>query len=201
MLELLEEILKDGITPNQLLLLYGLDESIHFPQINPHLEMRGLKKEGYIIMNEDIDTGVELTAKGRQIKIKYDNYFLKSKKKTSSILMGKDYIKKVEEYREIFPARKLPSGKPARTNVKTLTKNFVWFFSEYNVTWDEIIIATKRYVNEYEAKEFMYMQTSQYFICKSDQSKVKQSQLMDYVDMIRDGIDEEDINHFKEKIV
>lgn len=201
MLELLEEILKDKITPNQLLLLYGLDESIHFPQINPHLEMRGLKKEGYINMNEDIDTGVELTTKGRQVKIKYDNYFLKSKKKTSSILMGKDYIKKVEEYREIFPARKLPSGKPARTNVKTLTKNFAWFFGEYNVTWDEIIIATKRYVNEYETKEFMYMQTSQYFICKSDQSKVKQSQLMDYVDMIRDGIDEEDINHFKEKIV
>lgn len=47
----------------------------------------------------------------------------------------------------------------------------------------------------------MYMQTSQYFICKSDQSKVKQSQLMDYVDMLRDGIDEDDINHFKEKVV
>lgn len=101
MLELLEEILKDKITPNQLLLLYGLDESIHFPQINPHLEIRGLKNEGYIIMNEDVDTGVELSTKGRQLKIKYDNYFLKSKKNTNSILMGKDYVKKVEEYRDI----------------------------------------------------------------------------------------------------
>jgi len=201
MLELLEEILKDKITPNQLLLLYGLDESIHFPQINPHLEIRGLKNEGYIIMNEDVDTGVELSTKGRQLKIKYDNYFLKSKKNTNSILMGKDYLKKVEEYREIFPAKKLPHGKPARTNVKTLTKNFVWFFKEYDVTWDEVIAATKRYVNEYELKDFMYMQTSQYFICKSDQSKVKQSQLMDYVDMIRDGIEDEDNNHFSEKVV
>ena len=201
MLELLQEMLKDKITPNQLLLLYGLDESIHFPQINAHLEVRGLKKEGYIIMNEDIETGAELSLKGRQLKIKYDNYFLKSKKNTNSILMGKDYVKKVEEYREIFPAKKLPSGKPARTNVKTLTKNFTWFFNEYDVTWNEVITATKRYVNEYEVKDFMYMQTSQYFICKSDQSKVKQSQLMDYVDMLRDGIDEDDINHFKEKVV
>tara|TARA_Y100000361_G_scaffold154252_1_gene179080 strand:- start:686 stop:1291 length:606 start_codon:yes stop_codon:yes gene_type:complete len=201
MLELLEEILQDNITPNQLLLLYGLDESIHYPQINPHLELRGLKSEGYVVMNEDVDVGVELTAKGRQLKIKYDNYFLKSKKNTNSILMGKDYVKKVEEYREIFPAKKLPSGKPARTNVKTLTKNFVWFFKEYDVTWDEVIAATKRYVNEYELKDFMYMQTSQYFICKSDQSKVKQSQLMDYVDMIRDGIEDENNNHFSEKVV
>ena len=45
------------------------------------------------------------------------------------------------------------------------------------------------------------MQTSQYFICKSDQSKVKQSQLMDYVDMIRDGIEDENNNHFSEKVV
>ena len=201
MLELLEEILQDNITPNQLLLLYGLDESIHYPQINPHLEIRGLKNEGYVVMNEDIDMGVELTTKGRQLKIKYDNYFLKSKKNTNSILMGKDYVKKVEEYREIFPAKKLPSGKPARTNVKTLTKNFVWFFKEYDVKWDEVIAATKRYVNEYETKDFMYMQTSQYFICKSDQSKVKQSQLMDYVDMIRDGIEDENNNHFSEKVV
>lgn len=201
MLELLEEIIQDKITPNQLLLLYALDESIHFPQINPHLEVKGLTKEGYIIMNEDIETGCELTSKGRMLKIKYDNYFLKSKKKTNNILMGNNYIKKVKEYREIFPAIKLPSGKPARINVNTLTKNFIWFFSEYNVTWDEIIIATKKYVNEYELKDFMYMQTSQYFISKSDQNKIKQSQLMDYVDMIRDGTDQGDINHFKEKVV
>jgi len=39
MLELLQKIIKKNITPNQLLLLYALDDSLSFPQINPHLEV------------------------------------------------------------------------------------------------------------------------------------------------------------------
>ena len=200
MLELLQEIIKDKITPNQLLLLYAIDDAISFPQINPHLEIKGLKKEGYVDMNEDLSTGCELSEKGRALKLKYDNYFVKSKKKTNSLLMGKEYIKKVEEYRELWPAKKLPSGKPARVNVKTLTNNFKWFFQNYTYSWDEIMAATKRYLNEYEDQDYMYMQTSQYFISKADKSKVKQSQLADYCDMIKEGVEEDD-NHFKEKVV
>ena len=58
-----------------------------------------------------------------------------------------------------------------------------------------------RYINEYVQKDYMYMQTSQYFISKEDKTKVKQSQLADYCDMIRDGVQEEDNDHFSEKIV
>ena len=115
--------------------------------------------------------------------------------------MGKEYVDKVEEYRELFPAGKLPHGKPARVNVKTLINNFRWFFENYDYTWDEVIDATRRYVNEYAQKDYLYMQTSQYFISKADQSKVKQSQLADYCDMIRDGVEEEDNNHFSENVV
>jgi len=200
MLELFQEILKDKLTPNQLLLLYAIDESISFPQINIHLEVRGLKKEGYIIMNEDLDTGCELSDDGRRLKIKYDNYFVKVKKKTNSILMGKDYVKKVEEWRELWPAKKLPSGKPARTNVRTLTNNFKWFFQNYDYTWDEIFKATNKYIDEYELTNYLYMKTSQYFIAKSDSSRVKISELADYCDMLKEGLDD-DINHFKEKVV
>jgi len=46
----------------------------------------------------------------------------------------------------------------------------------------------------------MYMKTSQYFIVKTDKNKVKTSDLMDYVEMIRDGVELDD-NHFKEKVV
>ena len=200
MLEIFQEILKDKITPNQLLLLYAIDESISFPQINIHLEARGLRKEGYIIMNEDLDTGCELSDDGRRLKIKYDNYFIKVKKKTNSILMGKDYVKKVEEWRELWPAKKLPSGKPARTNVRTLTNNFKWFFQNYNYTWEEIFKATNKYIDEYELNNYLYMKTSQYFIAKSDSSRVKISELADYCDMLKEGLDD-DINHFKEKVV
>jgi hypothetical protein len=60
--------------------------------------------------------------------------------------------------------------------------------------------ATKMYVNEYRDAEYMYMQTSQYFISKQDKHRVKHSTLADYCDMIRDGIDTEQ-QTFKEKVV
>tara|TARA_Y100000593_G_scaffold94140_1_gene191811 strand:- start:1463 stop:1981 length:519 start_codon:yes stop_codon:yes gene_type:complete len=167
--------------------------------INPHLEIKGLVNEGLV----DYKPGdsVTIKKKGRDIIIKYDSYFKKAKKKTSVQLMGKEYLEKVEEYRELFPAKKLPSGKPARVNVKTLINNFRWFFDQYDCSWDEVIAATKRYVNEYAQKDYLYMQTSQYFICKANQNKVKQSQLMDYIDMIRDGIQEDKDDHFSENVV
>ena len=90
--------------------------------------------------------------------------FVKAKKRTSIQLMGKKFNLKLNEYREIFPASKLPSGKPARVNVRTLENSFRWFFETYDFTWDEIINATRMYVNEYRDKQYMYMKTSQYFI-------------------------------------
>tara|TARA_R110002167_G_scaffold21021_1_gene76546 strand:- start:658 stop:891 length:234 start_codon:yes stop_codon:yes gene_type:complete len=77
MLEILQEIIKDNITPNQLLLLFAIDESISFPQINPHLEIKSLKREGYVIMNEDLETGCELSETGRILRVKYDNLITK----------------------------------------------------------------------------------------------------------------------------
>ena len=60
--------------------------------------------------------------------------------------------------------------------------------------------ATKMYVNEYRENNYMYMQNSQYFISKQDKHRVKRSQLADYCDMIREGI-QPDNKHFKEKVV
>jgi predicted transcriptional regulator len=199
MWELLQEILVDKLTPNQLLLLYSIDNSTSIETINPHLEIRGLVKEKLVDYKEG--ESVEITNKGKEIISKYNGYFTKAKKKTNIHLMGKEYTEMVEEYRELFPAGKLPHGKPARVNVKTLINNFRWFFENYDYTWDEVIQATRRYINEYVQKEYLYMQTSQYFISKADQSKVKQSQLADYCDMIRDGVEEEDNDHFSENVV
>tara|TARA_R100001440_G_scaffold74036_1_gene99082 strand:- start:3518 stop:4063 length:546 start_codon:yes stop_codon:yes gene_type:complete len=181
------------------LLLYAIENSTSIQTINPHLEIKGLVDSKYV----EYEPGkkVIITNKGKDIITKYNSYFTKAKKKTNIHIMGKEYVDMVEEYRELFPAGKLPHGKPARVNVKTLINNFRWFFQNYDYTWDEVISATKRYINEYAQKDYLYMQTSQYFISKADQSKVKQSQLADYCDMIRDGVEEEDNNHFSENVV
>ena len=56
------------------------------------------------------------------------------------------------------------------------------------------------YVNEYRDAGSMYMQTSQYFICKQDKHRVKHSTLADYCDMIVEGVSTEE-DHFKENVV
>ena len=174
-------------------MLYGIKKSLSLPLDNVSDSVENLKKEGFID-----DDG--LTNKGKKVIIRFENYFVKAKKRTSIQLMGKEFNTKLNEYREIFPASKLPSGKPARVNIRTLENSFRWFFETYEFTWDEIIDATRMYVNEYRDKQYMYMKTSQYFIAKEDKNKVKSSDLADYCDMIRDGVDTED-EHFKEKIV
>jgi len=146
------------------------------------------------------DGKYELTAIAQTFIIHLDNYFIKAKKKTDIQLMGKNFFEKINIYREIFPNIKLPSGKPARVNIKMLSESFRWFFETYDYTWDQVIEATKLYVNEFRDAEYMYMQTSQYFICKQDKHKVKSSALADYCDMIRDGIDTQS-KHFKENVI
>ena len=143
----------------------------------------------------------QLTPKGKSIVIKYNNLYKIAKKRTSKQLMGEGYAEMLKIYREAWPAGKLPSGKPGRQNVRTLENCFRWFFETYDYTWEEVAHATVMYTNEYKEKDYMYMKTSQYFICKQDKHKVKHSELADYCDMIRDGVTLETKEHFKEKVV
>ena len=189
--------MKDKLTPNQLLLLYGIKNSISFPIENKKEDATKLIELGLLTYKKP---KFALTAKGKRICAKYDNYFAVNKKRTSTQLMGKEYGQMLKAYREIFPAGKLPSGKPGRQNVKTLENAFRWFFETYDYTWEEVAHATVMYVNEYKTKDYMYMKTSQYFICKSDKNKIKHSELADYCDMVRDGVEIED-THFKENVV
>lgn len=201
MWELLQKILKENITPDQLLLLYSIDERISVPQINPKSQIGSLVKEGYVDQHKkENKLSYTITKEGKSIIRKYNNYFIKAKKKTNIQLMGKDFAQKLEEYRNIFPAGRLPSGKPGRQNVRSLETAFRWFFENYEFTWDEIMKASRMYVNEFEDKQFLYMKNSQYFVSKQDKHKVKQSDLADYCDMIKDGVIDQP-NHFKDRVV
>lgn len=197
MWEIFQKILKDKITPNQLMLLYAFDQSLGVPQIDAHSELRGLITEKYMVKKGD---HYKITPLGKVKMRKYDNYFNKAKKRTSEELMGKDFDANITKYRELFPRQKLPSGKPARQNVKTLTDGFRWFFDNFDYTWAEVHNATRKYLNSYEDDGYMYMKNSQYFIVKTLSNKERVSELADYCDIIREGTDD-DIKHFKEKVV
>tara|TARA_R100001443_G_scaffold110012_1_gene121693 strand:- start:75 stop:596 length:522 start_codon:yes stop_codon:yes gene_type:complete len=173
-----------------------MKQGVSLPKVNK-VDKDILVEKGFLILEE---SQYKLSPIAKSFVARLDNYFIKAKKKTDIQLMGKDHLDNIHSYREIFPAKKLPSGKPARNNVKALNEAFRWFFETYDYEWSDIINATKMYVNEYRDKEYMYMQTSQYFISKQDKHKVKHSTLADYCDMIRDGVDTEE-EHFKENVV
>ena len=132
MWELFQKIQKYKITPDQCLILFAFDEGIT-PLNCGAANLSALFEEGYIHEDKSI------TSEGQKIIITLNNYFAVNKKKTSKQLLGKSGSLNIEQYRAIFPAGKLPSGVPARNNIKILTENFRWFFSEYNYTWEEII--------------------------------------------------------------
>jgi len=196
MWELFQKILKEKMSPNQCLILFGMKQGVS-STANTKLDKDVLVSNGFLVIE---DGKYKLTVKAKGIMSRLDNYFIKAKKKTDIQLMGKDFATKINTFREIFPNQRLPSGKPARVNVKMLSESFRWFFETYEYEWEHVMNATKMYVNEYRDAEYMYMQTSQYFISKQDKHRVKHSTLADYCDMIRDGIDTEE-QTFKEKVV
>ena len=114
--------------------------------------------------------------------------------------MGDSFLDNIKVYNEIFPNKKLSSGKYARVNPKTLENAFRWFFEIYDYSWDIILQATAKYVDEYEIRRFEYMRTSQYFVRKQNTDKTWDSDLATYCDLILSGSDE-DTNYFKERVV
>jgi len=196
MWELFQKILAQKLTPNQALILFSMKQKVGLASIEES-DKKALIDLGLIVKENGTYT---MSPEAKMFCIRLDNYFIKAKKKTDIQLMGKNFVDKINSYREIFPAKRLPSGNPARNNVKALGENFRWFFETYDYTWEDVMKATKMYVNEYRDADYLYMQTSQYFISKQDKHKVKHSRLADYCDLIIEGINTED-DHFKEKVV
>ena len=125
---------------------------------------------------------------------------MKTKKKTSQLLLGQDFIDKIQEYVEIFPNRKLSSGKYARVNAKNLEVSFRWFFENFDYDWPTILLATEKYVDEYSVRNYEFMRTAQYFIRKQNIDKSFESDLATYCDQVNNSLDE-DTNYFKERVV
>ncbi len=193
--EIFNKLIKEKLTPNSLYVLHCIKEKISVSKIvSDTLEINKLKADSWL--TEDLD----LTNKSTIFIEELNSYFRKSKKKTSSDLMGDNFENKIKLYNSLFPSKKLGSGKYARTNIKTLEASFRWFFDTYDYDWHTILLATKKYVLEYKMKNYEYMRTSQYFIRKQNTDKSFESDLATYCDMLNEvDSNEEDI--FKEKIV
>ena len=119
MWELFQQILKEKMTPNQFLILYGIKKSLSLPLPDNKSDVQQLKSLGFI------EQDGSLSIYANKVIARFENYFIKAKKRTSIQLMGKEFLKRINEYRDIFPAGKLPSGKPARVNVKTLENSLI----------------------------------------------------------------------------
>ena len=185
MIDIFNKLVQEGLTPNTFYILYCIKEKVvpaNF--VNKTIECKKLQSEGWL--NESL----QLTSKSIIFTTEIDGYFRKTKKKTSIDLLGEKFLENINVYNEIFPNKKLLSGKYARVNPKTLENGFRWFFETYDYSWDVIFKATLKYVDEYSIRRYEYMRTSQYFIRKQNTDKTWDSDLATYCELIISGEDE-----------
>lgn len=197
MKDVFNKLQKNSLSPNTYYVLYCIGENLVPNKIvSTELEISRLQTDGWLTNDK------QLTEKSTILLKEINGYFKVSKKKTSKTLMGEDFMEKIEDYLDIFPKFKLPSGKYARSNKKNLENNFRWFFENYDYDWNTVLSATEKYVNEFEVNGYKFMRTSQYFIRKQGADKMFDSELATYCDVIING-DEDytDSNHFSEKVV
>jgi hypothetical protein len=165
-----------------------------------HAELRALHL-GSWIMDIGVTEKSILQPKAITLLQQVGSYFRIQKKKTNSQLMGADSVEYMEKYLLQFPKIKLPSGKPARADMRNIETCFKWFFENHSYSWETILEATSRYVHEYEAKGYKFMQTSQYFIRKQQSDKSWGSELANCCALVDSGQAEDEDKHFSENVV
>ena len=191
-------IVQKNITPNQFYLLHSINENTSAVGINMHVELRVLTGEKWI--TELSQNKYELAPKAVALLQQVESFFKVQKKKTSNQTLGNGYLANIEKYLLIFPKIKLPSGKPARTDKRNVEIAFKWFFENHDYSWEIIFEATQNYVAEFQKKNYMYMQTSQYFIRKQQSDKTWGSELANWCDTVNNGTLDND-TYFHEKVV
>lgn len=202
LMEMFNMILKKELTPNQFYLMYCMKEGVSPLHINMHQELRTLQAEGWIT-GEMKENRPEFTFEPKAISLlqQVEGFFHIQKKKTNNQVMGKDYGENIEQYLLLFPKIKLPSGKAARTDKRNCETAFKWFFENHQYSWETILKATAMYVDDYEKRNYMYMQTSQYFIRKQQPDKSWGSELANWCSAVESGDMADSGNHFSEKVV
>lgn len=177
-------MIKWNISPNQVYLLDCFRSKVRVSDIiNENGEYLVCQAKGFI------DEEGNLTKKGITVLEEYETFISKAKKKVASEVLGTDMNERINEYRNIWPSKRLPSGELARQSSQELKDKFVWFFKTYpEYDWDLVLDATDYYNEVFRRKNYMYMATSSYFIKKTNpQTKEVSSKLADYCQEILDN--------------
>lgn len=185
--KLFNHILKHGLTPNGLYLLYNMREKVSTILINHTVELAKLLAGGWITQNK------ELTSKATDLLVEVEAYFKKTRAKVQKAVLGADCRPYVEQYRSLWPAGLLPSGSPGRQSVPKLTDAFEWFFQNYPeyADWNLILTVAEKYVSLFADQEYRGLRTSKYFIQKQDPlTKKFSSDLADYCGLYLDNEEE-----------
>lgn len=183
------------ISPNSFYILWCIANA-HTPKVtNPYKELRELQEKGMITAE------YKLTEEGAKILKDAEKKLGKIKVNEKEILTSDEEQEYINQYLELFPRGRLPSGKSARVNKKDIEKAFKWFFGNYTYSWDTILKATAYYVDSYEKMNFMYMRNSQYFIGKTNPDKTKDSDLASYCEIILNGGHDEEGNKIIDRVV
>lgn len=200
--EVFNLIIKQGLNPNQFYLLFSMNEGVSPLCINIDQELRTLEL-GVWITNHGGQKGFVLEPKAHTLLQQVEGFFKIQKKKTSMQLMGDEFNVNIGAYQQLFPKKKLPSGKAARSAQSNVETNFRWFFEKHQFTWETILKATAIYVDEYERKSpaYLYMRTSAYFIRKTELDKSIVSDLANYCEIVESGEEPEGDTHFSDKVV
>lgn len=195
MTEIFNRLVQENLTPNAYYVLHCIKEKV-VPNkfVNKELECSRLQNDQWLTKD------LQLTSKSIIFIDEIGGFFKRTKSKASKDLMGEDFLQKIQEYVEIFPNRKLSSGKYARTNVKNLESSFRWFFATYDYSWELILEASEKYVKDYEMRNFEYMRTSQYFVRKQNIDKSFESELANYCELIKTTPDIDQV-YFSEDVV
>jgi hypothetical protein len=93
--------------------------------INPYAEARELKFKGLV------NDKYELSDTANEILEEIEEFFSIQKEKVLITVAGNDFKENIVKYLELFPKRKLPSGKLARSDKKNIESNFKWFFKTF----------------------------------------------------------------------
>jgi hypothetical protein len=159
---------KYSISPNQLYYLDSCREKIVPSQvINTEAQRVVCEQRGWMTPDG------KLTEGALYILDEFETFLKKTKSRITKEILGDDFIKNVNEYREMFPANRLPSKELGRQMPTELTKKFVEFFKKYpQYDWELVLDATDYYVNYYKKLDYKFMATSSYFILKNDTSKL-----------------------------
>lgn len=185
--EIFDIISSKGLNPNQYYLLTCMADNIQTKKINIALELQTLVYNEYVIVTKD--DKLILTDKAKKLIKQIENLFVAEAKNAAGNKLGDKYEENIQTYNEMFPSLKLPTGKYARTNVNNLKNAFKWFFDNFDYDWETIMLATERYIYEYEINGYKFMRTSQYFIRKQDTDKSYSSDLANYCELVLSGED------------